>query len=203
MEVIVITSSSEKEKEITQIIRLFENGLQTLHIRKPKWSTKDISLFIESIPQEYHRKIVIHGHYKLAVKYKLKGIHLHRKHRNNKLKNRWNRLLIKLRHPSLIITSTFNSIESLRENSLSLDYVFLNSVFTSHSYFNKDEEAGVNLLKSILNKANIPVYALGGVTKDRIDVVRAAGFQGVGLSSAVWKHIDKNPQEVLSLIQAA
>ena len=203
MEVIVITSSSEKEKEITQIVRLFENGLQTLHLRKPKWSKKEVRSFIESIPQEYYNRIVVHGHYDLAIKYKLKGIHLHRRHRNSKLKNRWNRLILKLKHPKLIITSTFNSIESLRENKLSLDYVFLNSVFTSHSYYNKDEEAGVNLLKSILNKANIPEYALGGVTKDRIEVVRAAGFKGVGLSSAVWKHIDKNPQEVLSIIQAA
>lgn len=203
MEVIVITSSSEKEKEIPQIIRFFEHGLITLHLRKPKWSKKEVSAFIHEIPEEYHNKIVVHGHYDLAIKYKLKGIHLHRRHRNSKLKNRWNRFVMRLKHPSMIVTSTFNSIESLRENTLKLDYVFLNSVFTSHSYYNKDEEAGVNLLKSILNKANIPVYALGGVTKDRIEVVRAAGFKGVGLSSAVWKHIDKNPQEVLLLIQAA
>ena len=203
MEVIVITSSSEKEKEIPQIVRLFDNGLNTLHLRKPKWNKKEIRSFIESIPKEHHNKIVVHGHYDLAIKYTLKGIHLHRRHRNSKLKNRWNRLLMKLKHPKLIITSTFNSIESLRENTLSLDYVFLYSVFTSHSYYNKDEESGVNLLRSILSKANIPVYALGGVTKDRIEVVRPAGFKGVGLSSAVWKHIDKNPEEVLSIIQAA
>ncbi|MEX2596200.1 MAG: thiamine phosphate synthase, partial [Salibacteraceae bacterium] len=102
-----------------------------------------------------------------------------------------------------VITTTFNSLESLRENTQRFDYVFLGSVFNSHSYYSRDEEAGMNMLKSIVKKSPSVVYALGGVTPERIPMVEEAGFGGVGLSSAVWKNFDKNPEKVLSVIKAA
>ncbi|MEX2596113.1 MAG: thiamine phosphate synthase, partial [Salibacteraceae bacterium] len=153
MEVIVITSPTHRENEVQRIVHLFENGLQTLHLRKPKWKSSELETLIKDIPEMFHNRIIIHGHYKLALKYKLKGIHLHRKHRSNKWKNRWKRFLLKMRSPNLVITTTFNSLESLRENTQHFDYVFLGSVFNSHSYYSRDEEAGMNMLKSIVKKS--------------------------------------------------
>jgi len=203
MEVIVFTSQSKTDTEIQRIKDLFDNGLETLLIRKPKWSSSDIESFIQAIPEVHHKRIVIHGHYTLALKYGLKGIHIRRRHRSNSWKNRWKRFYLKLRKPNLVICTTFNSLESLRDNKQAFDFVFLNSVFTSHTHYSENEEAGINMLKSIIGHSSVPVYALGGVRPEYIPVVKAAGFDGVGLSSYVWKSVNDNVEQLLSNFLAA
>lgn len=203
MEVIVVTSQRNTDTEVQRIIDLFQHGLETLLIRKPKWSKADMERLIVAIPEQYHKRIIVHGHYSLALKYGLKGIHLRRRHRTNKLKNRWKRFLYKLRKPNLVICTTFNSLESLRDNRQQFDYVFLNSVFSSHSHYSKGEEAGVNMLKSIISRARIPVYAMGGVRPEHVPVVKAAGFDGVALSSYVWKSAELKASDLMRAFIAA
>lgn len=203
VDIIVITSPKEHPAEVGQIHDLFSLGLESLHIRKPKWSQSKVEALLKDIDARYHKHIVLHGHYNLAVKYKLKGVHLHRRHRSAKWKNRLKRVLLKLRHPNMIFTTTFNSLESLRDNRQSFNYVFLSSVFNRHTYYHKDEEAGINMLRSIVSKSSCPVYALGGVSTEKLPTVEAAGFKGAGLSSAVWKNFDQQSKQLGSLIHAA
>lgn len=187
MEVIVITSPDKNDNEIPLITELFENGLETLHIRKPKFSSSDIQLYLQAIPSKYYDRIVMHGHYDIAIKNKLRGIHLHRRHRKRTWKNRWKLFWMRLKHPYLKISTTFHSLQSLKENWWAFDYVFLSPIFTSHSHYSHEESAGINLLKSVIHSSGTRVYALGGVTVDKLPVVQAAGFHGVGISGAVWK----------------
>lgn len=199
MELIVITAPTEIPDEALMIQRLFASGLKCLHVRKPKWNSKQIEVLLKSIEPQYLEKIVLHGHYHLAIKYKLKGVHLHRRHRSSKWRNKLKRFILKLKHPKLLMTTTFNSLESLRDNRQAFDYVFLSSVFNSHAYYHKDEEAGVNMLRSIVSKSVCPVYALGGVTEDKLPTVHAAGFKGACFSSVIWLNVADNP-EVLTHI---
>lgn len=187
MEVIVITSPGKNDHEIAQIAELFENGLETLHVRKPKFTSQEIEHYLLSIPKRYYDRLVLHGHYKLAIKHRLKGVHLHRRHRKPKLRNRWKLFWMRLRNPRLKIATTFHSLQSLRENTWSFDYVFLSPIFTSHAHYSDEESSGINLLKSVIIESRSKVFALGGVTLEKLPIVQAAGFHGVGISGAVWK----------------
>lgn len=198
MEVVVITSSGTQEGEIQEIIELFEHGLDTLHLRKPKYSREEFQDFIEQVPARFHSKIIIHGHYGLALKYNLKGVHLHRRHRGDKWRNRWKRFVLRFRKPSLAITTTFSSVQSLQENTLSFDYVFLSPIFTSDSKYNYKDGLGVNLLKKVIQQSGQKVYALGGVDETKLDIIESVGFEGVGLSRSLWK--SKKP--ALSILDA-
>ena len=40
---------------------MFENGLETLHIKKPDFSKKQLNNYLELIPKKHHNKIVIHS----------------------------------------------------------------------------------------------------------------------------------------------
>lgn len=203
MDVIVITSAGRPPEELGLIRKMLDEGLTTLHIRKPKWRNKELEELIREIPEMHHKHIVIHGHYSLALKYNLKGIHLHRRHRSGTWKNKLRRLWLKFKRPNLKISTTFNSIESLRDNREFFDYVFLSSLFNGHAHYSSNEEAGINMLKSIIGKSKVPVYALGGVTAERIPTIKMAGFSGVGLSSAVWKHPKTEPTKIFALFEAA
>ena len=52
MELILISSPSEKENEIRVIRRIFEMGLSRFHLRKPDWSLDDIRAFLNELPDE-------------------------------------------------------------------------------------------------------------------------------------------------------
>lgn len=189
MQVIAITSSGTSSKEIKRIIDLFDNGLMALHLRKPKMTTKEVEEILKQIPVKYHPYIMIHGKYPLASKYKLMGVHLKRSHRNNLLSSRLLRLRLRLFSPKLKISTTFHSLQSLRENTVQYDYVLLSNVFNASSKFNF-EDSGMKLLKTVIGKCNQKVYAIGGVKTEFLPSIKEAEFSGVGLSSSVLKEDD-------------
>ena len=69
MKLVVITQSQKSETEIAAIIQMFESGLSTLHIRKNRFSTKELEEYIKEIPEHFHNRIIIHSHHRLALKY--------------------------------------------------------------------------------------------------------------------------------------
>jgi len=186
MQVIVITSSGKVENETSRIVQLFEHGLDTLHIRKPKLSTQEVTDFIREIPEKYHDRLVLHGKYQLAKKFKLKGVHLKRNHRDNSFKNRLLRFKLRLWNPSLKLSATFHSLQSLRENQVKFDYIFLSNVFSSSSKFNF-EDSGLKLLQNVIGSNLQPVIAIGGMSNEVIPVLKNAHFHGAGLSSSIFK----------------
>ena len=93
MKLLVITPSKDVADEPTLVTKMFESGLRTLHLRKPKHSTNQMREYIKEIPAHFHNRIVVHSHHKLALKFNLKGIHYSRSH----LSSTWKYLLLRIR----------------------------------------------------------------------------------------------------------
>lgn len=47
--------------------------MAVLHLRKPTLSEDETIEFLNTIPEQYHERIVIHQHYKCINTYNLKG----------------------------------------------------------------------------------------------------------------------------------
>ena len=76
MKLILITTPEYFVEEDQILNALFEEGLDTLHLRKPGTEAVYAERLLTLIPEKYHKKIVIHDHFYLCNEYKLKGIHL-------------------------------------------------------------------------------------------------------------------------------
>ena len=76
MKWIVITAAEAVENETVICNLLFAAGLEILHLRKPGWRTEGYEQFITAIEPRYRERIVVHDHYELVDKYRLRGIHL-------------------------------------------------------------------------------------------------------------------------------
>jgi thiamine-phosphate pyrophosphorylase len=202
MKITVLTLEKQEPGEIEQIITLFESGLETLHLKKRNLTSKEMERFISEIPAIYYDKIVLHGHYKLAVKFKLKGIHLSKSHRGNSIADKWRRLKLKIQHRKLIFTTSFHSLQSLQQNKSSFEYVFLSPVFTSKTYYDPTEASGLNVLRKAINLSNQKVLALGGVNEEKLPIVKAAGFYGIGLSSSIWKSVQTPSKSLVRFLAA-
>ena len=70
MKYIGITEERPIEQENRLITALLDNGLDLIHLRKPKYSGEKTEQLLLSIPPRYYARIVLHDHFELAEKYR-------------------------------------------------------------------------------------------------------------------------------------
>jgi thiamine-phosphate pyrophosphorylase len=185
MTVTVITSSDKMKSEIPVIISLFKNGLPVLHLRKPKFSTRKMKEYLDSIPEEFHSRIIIHSHHKLTFKYKLKGIHFTRTHLKKKYQSRIKMVWYRLRKPGLFITRSFHHLESMKNNHIKYSYVFLNPFFSKTENQKLHFDIGKDFLNKQMAEYTIPVYASGNINNENVLLLKNFSLSGAGLSKVI------------------
>lgn len=182
---IVISPPEKVSNEIEMINLLVEEGLEYYHLRKPGMSEKEMENFIRKIPGNCRGKIVLHNHYKLVFKNKLKGIHITNKTKNKGIEKNYTQ------HHISISTHSLEEFYGLRPL---YSYVFLSPVFKSISKANYESQFQLNDIKTYLDK-NPPdneIIALGGIHKDNIKQVIKSGFDGFALLGGFWNEVNRN-----------
>lgn len=181
---IIITLPDFFEGEADIINKLFANGIQHLHLRKPEATKEQLASWIEKIETDFRSRIVLHDHHDLAFEYGLGGIHLNS--RNPKLlREGWGGS----------ISRSCHSIAEVEACQGDYDYVFLSPIFDSISKqgyraaFSKEELADAKA-RGILSRN---VYALGGVTFDNLKEVEQLGFYGAALLGGFWETYSNSP----------
>lgn len=177
--IIVITQPFFFDGEAERIVLLLRHGKADLvHIRKPQASREETEELIRKIPSEWHGRLVLHDHHKLALKYGLHGIHLNR--RNPEPLKDW----------LGAVSISCHSLEEL-EDCLKRPYAYmsLSPVFDSISkqgYLSAftGEQIAEAHKRGIINER---VMALGGVTFARVDDVMEMGFGGAMILGDAWK----------------
>jgi len=197
MKLIVISNATKNEGEAVLVTKLFENGLETFHVRKPKFSTRELEAYLKAIPRAYHSKLVIHSHHMLALKFDLKGIHLTKSHKQRKWKTSAQMRWLKFKKPGLLISTSFRKLASLFEETFAYDYVFLSPVFDS---LTSKYQSGFteHSLKITFEKTKYKVVARGGTDVNCLQKVDSIGFAGVAFYSALWNK--KEPLEEFEAI---
>jgi len=183
LKVVVITPEEPFDGETEQIRRVIGCGVFRLHLRHPKADEQTLRSIIEGLTVEERKKIVLHDCYNLVDEYNLGGAHLNG------------------RHPELAAICASRSCHSLEEVASSLgigqkqgitptmEYCFLSPIFDSISKVGYAS----NFTPEVLMQAkadgiiNENVIALGGITVDKLDLVREYGFGGVAILGSAWK----------------
>lgn len=190
LKIIIISSYNDLSNEDKIVNELFDLGFDFFHLKKSHWNEKKILNFIEKINPDYHKKIILHSYHKIALKYKLGGIYLTRKHKKN-IFSKSLRYYYKWKYPEIKITTTFHSLNQLEKAVYPFDYVFLSPVFNSISkskYYGKFDNSKT---KKILSETEQNVIALGGVCPEKIFKIKYLGFAGLAFLGYLWS--DKNP----------
>ena len=192
MKWIVITSPEFLSGEAIFIDKLFSQGLDLLHLRKPEASLEAYKQLLLQIPEQWHSRIVLHEHFELAEEYKLHGIHLNR--RCSVVPNAY--------HGS--ISCSCHTIEEVITQKDSKNYVFLSPIFDSISKVGYHAAFSPTSLKqaAVENVIDEKVIALGGITANNIPLVKEWHFGGVALLGDIWKRMsDPQVDEYLNHIR--
>ncbi|MFI5151082.1 MAG: thiamine phosphate synthase [Bacteroidia bacterium] len=199
MKIIVLSpSTGDPLVETTLLVKLFELGLETFHLRKPRFSTNEMKAYLDLVPPQFHNRIVIHSHHRLCLHYGLKGIHLTRTHMKRKFRLWLNLRLIHMKRSRITISTSFRKLASLYEEENKYDYVFLSPIFDSIS---GKFQAGFNVhsLKAAIQKTPFTIIARGGVDLDKIPKIQEVGFYGLTLNSSLWNSPDP-PAEFIKIL---
>lgn len=184
MKLIVITLPEFFPQEAYLIDLLFDNGLETLHLRKPESNETEFENLLESINPKNWNKIVTHDHFSLAAKYNLKGIHLNK--RNDVIPENFNGTISKSMH----------SAEELVTEKQKYNYVSLSPIYNSVSKKGYNSKFTEKELLELKYKGLIDekVYALGGITAQNIGLLKNFGFGGAMILGSIWQNIE-NPEQ--------
>ncbi|MBR4188023.1 MAG: HAD-IA family hydrolase [Bacteroidaceae bacterium] len=176
MELLVITRPG-LEDETALCNELFAKGLGRLHLRKPEARREQLVDWIERIEPSYRRRIVVHDHFDLALQYGLGGIHLGR--RNPNVPEWFDR-----KHFSL--SRSCHSIAEVKNCQADYDYVFLSPIFDSISKQGYRAAFSREELVEARDLLSRNVYALGGITFERLPKVEHLGFAGAAMLGGFW-----------------
>jgi len=192
---IVISPPTDHAHELKLLCRLFENGLQVFHIRKPGLSKKDLRKYIEEIPSRFHRRLVIHSHPTLLKEFELKGLHLTERTRIKKVSSFYG----PKKHS---LSASFHSIAAINKSKRRYDHVFLSPVFNSISKKNY-RSSFTELALEIFLKEHRNVIALGGTEPATIKKIQELGFAGAATLGFVWESKDppRAYQQLISKIK--
>ena len=183
MKWITITSPDFISGEAIFINKLFLQGLDLLHIRKPDASLEAYKRLLLQIPKHWYSRIVLHEHFALAEEFGLHGIHLNR--RCSQVSDSF----------CGSISCSCHTIEEVITQKDSKDYVFLSPIFDSISKVGYHAAFSPTSLKqaAIENVIDEKVIALGGITANNISLVKEWHFGGVALLGDIWKRMS-DPQ---------
>jgi len=180
MKLILLTAPDFFVEEDKILTTLFEEGLDILHLRKPNSEPVYCERLLTLLPDEYHKRIVVHDHFYLKEEFGLMGIHLshHNPHKPADY------------HDTLSRTAyTLDEVVEFKPES---KYVVLKNVFDSISqpeYVSRftDEELRQAARRGIIDKH---VMAQGGIALENLDEVKDYGFGGAVIRGDLWKRFN-------------
>ena len=180
MKWIVITSPNFLKGEATFISRLFDHGVDLLHLRKPGASIEACRQLFDEIPHEWHNRIVLHSHFELASMYNLHGVHLN--HRCPQAPEGFDKS----------ISCSCHSLEEVEQNKPMRNYVFLSPIFDSISKEGYGAAFSPEVLRDAASKQIIDykVVALGGIEASHINALKEWNFGGAAFLGDIWNRID-------------
>lgn len=180
---IVITRPDFFEGETALVGRLFEHGMARLHLRKPRASRQELAEWIEAISPLFRHRIVLHDHHSLAHDYALGGIHLNSRNPEVPLWAERERS-----ERPFTLSRSCHSLAEVQQHGRTLDYMFLSPIYDSIS----KEGYGAAFSRRELEEARAAgllsdkVYALGGISAERLPELTAMGFQGAAVLGDLW-----------------
>lgn len=184
MKLVIMTKSTFFVEEDKILASLFDEGMDNLHLFKPGSSPMYSERLLTLLPKDFYKKITVHEHYYLNNEYRLGGIHID------------NPADIAPKGFKGQLGRTCSDLSMLRQMKKESNYVFLKNVFDCMEFPEEKSNLNLNQLEDAAKAGLIDkkVYALGGMSLERIRIAKALGFGGVVICGDLWNRFDIHNQ---------
>jgi thiamine-phosphate pyrophosphorylase len=191
MQLMIVSSPMSVKDECHLINRLFDNGLEVFHLRKPELGIAGCKSILNGIDVQYHERIALHQHHELWFDYGINRLHFPEKQRKELFAHmaESNRLTLAGSYQGKILSTSLHIMEDA-ETLCDFDYAFFGPVFDSYSKpgYRSVSENGVDLHEAQFQgrKKNTRVIALGGIGLHTIGRMKRMGFDGAAMLGWIW-----------------
>ncbi len=155
-----------------QIKKMLDRGIRMFQLRE-KDLTPDqlfrLAIELKDMLSGYDASFFINDRVDVAVIVGANGVHLPSKSIPIEA--------VKHKFPELIVGKSCHSIdEALKAEKEGADYITFSPIFETPK---KGKPVGLEALSQVVEKVSIPVYALGGITEEKIPDVLKTGVYGI------------------------
>jgi thiamine-phosphate pyrophosphorylase len=167
-----------------------KGGLNAIQIREKDLSSRDLyaaAYELRKLTARFGALLFINDRIDIAQAVDADGVHLGAGsipvHRARKI----------LGEDKLIGVSCHNTISAVSAQELDADFITFGPVFYTPSKAAYGDPVGIQKLADITKLVRTPVFAIGGINRENVSTVKAAGARGIALISAVMAA--ENPRE--------
>lgn len=194
---VVISNPTTIEGEATIINKLFDEGLEILHLRKPCVPIDEIKQLLQKIKLQYHHKISLHQHHEMARDFNIKRLHFSE---INRIKT-GNEVLIKLKTANYILSTSIHQVQEYKNLANTIDYTFFGPVFNSISKMGYTAVTAKDFVFPV--QANhSTVFAIGGIDAINILTLKKMQFNGAAVLGSIWQNTGESILQFKALQKA-
>ena len=180
---VVTNRQQTRQRPLHSVIKeTLEGGTKFIQLREKDLDTRQLLTLASDLVAEAHRHnalLLINDRADIAKCIGADGVHL----RANSMPISGVRKF--LGKNALIGKSTHSAEEVLSAGEDGADFLVLGPVYDTPSKRSYGSPLGVKAFEKICQRATLPIYAIGGITLQRVKEVKDAGAFGVAVISAV------------------
>ena len=179
-ELCLITPEIDDEESFQAgIKRCLEDGIRLIQFRAKTLSAADYSRrahWLLQYCQRYQTRVVFNSPPDSFAPDALQGLHLTSR-----------QLLTQTERPParLVSAACHNAEELSKAQAIGVDFVFLSPIHATRSH-PEAQGQGWQWFNTAIETVNLPVYALGGLHKNELEMAKAQGAQGIAAISGLW-----------------
>lgn len=191
MKLVIMTKPTFFVEEDKILASLYDEGMDNLHLSKPGATPMYYERLLTLLPQDMYKRITVHDHFYLKNEYNLAAIHLKDMDATvpQGYKGRF--------------TRSCTDLTRLKEMKKKAEYVLLKNIFNSIEMQDEYSNFSMQQLEQAADDGLIDkhVYAMGGMSLDKIHIAKELGFGGVVICGDLWNHFNiHNQQDYKDLI---
>jgi thiamine-phosphate pyrophosphorylase len=192
---VVVSSPVPVPQEAECFNRLFEAGLDILHVRKPEAGEEVFNDLLQGIDPRYYARLAWHHHHTVGEAWGMQRIHLTsviRQQTSTGQLDRW-------KGAGRTISTSIHTPEEYAALPSAIDYALLGPVFPSIS--KPGYQSASPLHAPVRASQATKVIAIGGIAPHRCQAVYDLGFDGIAVLGSIWQQGD--PVENFKQVQEA
>jgi len=167
----ITDSNLTKNGIISDVSNAVNAGCKIVQYREKNKSTKDMINEAKKIKQICNDKAIflINNRIDVALAVGADGVHIGQDDMDIKIARRL------IGDGKIIGITVHNLEEALRAENLGINYIGIAPIFQTDTKIDALKPCGVEMIKKIRNKINLPIVAVGGINKQNLREVICAG----------------------------
>ncbi|MBI2659924.1 thiamine phosphate synthase [Candidatus Woesearchaeota archaeon] len=191
-----ITDSGLSKKGILDDVReAIKAGCKIIQYREKNNPNSNEALKLKKLCDKGNVIFLINDDVELAVSVGADGVHLGQED----MKYRSARKLLRNK---IIGLTVHNEKEAVKAEKIGADYIGLSPIFKTSTKKDAGKPCGISMIRKVRKKTNLPIVAIGGITKQNISKVIMAGADSAVAISAVLKaDVKKEVEDFIRIIK--